>query len=152
MLEKVLWEDLEALVAVAAVTRGLKWVLGSLFIGLIVGCGAVDNTVSTPNGFSCNPTDAQVNTFQTTAYITIQQCLRCHGNASAEAQATRTRLKFNNSQPDMKTNFCVAYTFGQRSPSKALVTHPQDPRHKGNQYSQSELQTLIDWVDSVTLQ
>ncbi len=121
---------------------------------LMVGCG-VDNVGTTPGAIVCNPTPGEVATFKNSTFTGFSVCTSCHGDNPANAyKPSRFRLRVQNATDnDYKNNLCVAYGFGQMSPSRDLITHPQDPKHGGGVFSptSSEMTILIDWVQNYRL-
>lgn len=119
----------------------------------LAACG-VENQSETPGSLDCHPTDAEIATFNGSVLSTLNAtCAQCHGNSStAYAYPTRFKLEvLDTSTQAQKNNLCIVYAFGQRSPTKEIYTRPQLATHEGGQYSESELQFLIDWVDTYTL-
>lgn len=157
------WAVLAAQAAVVAVTE--RWTLALLTclssLALFAACG-VENVSTTFGAIRCNPTPAQYAEFDTGGGILValagQNCITCHGSGTT-AVPSRFRLKTTGTltAQDQTNNFCVAYSFGQASPSRSLVTHPNDPKHVGyanggtGPGGTANLAAIESWVNNTVL-
>ena len=137
--------------AVVAVTKKIFSL--ALMLSLGAGC-AVENDPGTPGAVTCRPTANDVTYFQNNVFGTFALCTQCHSN-SAATPTNRLKFQLKNSPPttaDYKANLCIAYSFGQNSPSEALISHPQSYDHSGNTngvpFTASQLAPVITWVRS----
>ena len=121
---------------------------------ILFACG-VTPSPSTPSAFNCDPTTTDVTTFETGPWPFLQaNCITCHGNYQVTT-TLHSRLVFN-TQPavtltDEIENLCIAYQFGQNSPSQAIVTHPQQTIHDGGVFQAVTMTPLINWVNTYVL-
>jgi hypothetical protein len=152
------WAALEAQAAVVGVTKRSGTIAFGLIlsINLLAGCG-VENVPTTIGAFKCNPTQAQIDDFNDNVIpnaLVAQDCMTCHGT-SATSRTSRLRIKNTGTltNDDKRNNFCVAYSFGQASPSRSLITHPNDTKHVGyaSAGSPANLTQLTSWVENTFL-
>jgi len=133
--------------------------LGTVLLSFsLSNCGVASHSTSTPNAFVCNPQGTDVANFSTTVYANLgaNGCLNCHGNQPVTpAPLYRNRMRFNTdiaqTTAEQTEDLCIAYMFGQLSPSTAIVTHPQDAKHDGGQFQASDIQPIINWVNTYRL-